>query len=63
MDDKAETKLQNQIFDQTRKLTNLLKDSEKRIQQIKNSESGNPTDDQIKTNVVSILACNIRDLT
>ena len=48
MDDKAETKLQNQIFDQSRKLTNLLKDSERRIKEIKDSESGNATEDQIK---------------
>jgi len=39
MDDKAEVNLQNAIFDKTRKITNLLKMSEKNLKRLAEDNS------------------------
>lgn len=41
MDDKAEHKLQTKIFDNTRQITNLLKQSEKELKGLRESSSDN----------------------
>lgn len=38
MDEKAETRLQNQLFDQSRRITNLLKECEQKLKQLKNHD-------------------------
>ena len=41
MDEKAETRLQNQLFDQSRKMTGLLKECEQKLKQLKNHDMKN----------------------
>ena len=47
-DEKAEMELQNNIFDKTRRITNLLKNSEIDLKRLANSDSESKSDEQIK---------------
>ena len=47
-DEKAELELQNQIFDKTRRMTALLKNSELDLKRLANSDSESKSDEQIK---------------
>ena len=55
--------LQNNIFDKTRDITKLLKESEKELKRLSNQESESKSDEQIKTNIMRHLAERLRDLT
>ena len=63
MDEKAETRLQNTLFDQSRSITNLLKECERKLKGLKNHDMKNQTDEQIKDNILSILASKLKDMT
>lgn len=62
-DEKSERLLQNNIFDKSREITRLLKESEKELRRIGSQESESNSDDQIKTNISRFLAERLRDLT
>ena len=52
MSDKAEIELQNNIFDKTREITNLLKTSEKNLKRLaETDEKFSQSDEQIKKNI------------
>lgn len=62
-DEKSERLLQNNIFDKSREITRLLKESEKELRRLGNQESESNSDDQIKTNISRFLAERLRELT
>lgn len=62
-DEKSERLLQNNIFDKSREITRLLKESEKELRRLGSQESESNSDDQIKTNISRFLAERLRDLT
>lgn len=65
MSEKDEADLQSSIFDKTRVITKLLKQSELSLRKLVESEDGvgSNSDDQIKKNIMSLLASRMRDLT
>ena len=55
--------LQNQIFDKTRQITNLLKASELDLKRLANSDGESKSDEQIKSNILTTLASKLQILT
>lgn len=55
--------MQNNIFDKTREITRLLKESEKELKRLGNQDQDSTSDDQIKNNITRFLAERLRDLT
>ena len=55
--------LQNQIFDKTRKITQILKSSEIDLKRLANSDSESKSDEQIKQNIMTTLAAKLQKLT
>lgn len=63
MDQREENELQMSIFDKTREITHLLKESEQELKRLQNAESENKSDEQIKTNILSVLAMSLKERT
>ena len=61
--EKQEAALQNQIFDVTREITCILKESEKNLKLLKNSESESIAEERVKDNILTILASRLRSAT
>lgn len=55
--------MQNNIFDKTREITKLLKESEKELRRLGNQESDSKSDEQIKTNIMRHLAERLKNIT
>ena len=62
IDEKQEQKLQNDIYDLTRDIMKILKDSEIELKRLGNAETDGQADDQVKQNILTELASRMKDM-